>query len=654
MTRAATILVACAVSLALSAKTGSAAGFDFVVVGDAGNAADTTGFGAVSRAYEIGKYDFTTSQYVQYLNAVDPQGLNPNAIWNSQMGSDIRGGIAFSSGGSSGAKYSVRSNMADKPVNFVTWFNAARVANWYENGAQTYGTTASGSTAINSGAYALNGITSGSAPVNTTGATYRIPTENEWYKAAYYKGGGTSAGYWNYGTQSNTAPTAVTATATGVGTTGGVSPVTSGNYANYNLATDWNGADGNTTNVGSNGGASAYGAFDMSGNVYNWNDLDGTSATGRGLRGGCWLSTVATDLSSSNPATRPAVNLTDNWGFRLASVVPASLTWNTSSGTWSGTALNWTNGKGGNYALAADSTATFSSVSGGTITVSGTVRPTAIVVSATAGSTTIATTTGNAVLGTGSLTKSGAGTLVLSGSFGFTGATAVQAGTLSLSGTLSGSAVTVGAGGNLAGSGFIGSSLTVLASGTLAPGDSPGRIESSSLTLQAGSTTVLEIVGVASGTSSLAGTAGTNYDTLVLDSPGGLTYGGALQFVFSNSSPFANGTTFDLFALTGTPTGDFASLSTAAGSSAYSGLTFTKNADGTWYSTDTAAHQYLRFSPLNGDLVVVPEPSTWVSALGGAALAGWMARRRNRPPRRSCDPDRGAPLPPGPPGTPDN
>ena len=47
------------------------------------------------------------------------------------------------------------------------------------------------------------------AITRNAGATYFIPSENEWYKAAYYKGGGTNAGYWLYPTKSNTAPSNV-------------------------------------------------------------------------------------------------------------------------------------------------------------------------------------------------------------------------------------------------------------------------------------------------------------------------------------------------------------------------------------------------------------------------------------------------------------
>ena len=40
-----------------------------------------------------------------------------------------------------------------------------------------------------------------------TGATYVLPSENEWYKAAYYNP--TSGTYWTYPTQSNSVPSNV-------------------------------------------------------------------------------------------------------------------------------------------------------------------------------------------------------------------------------------------------------------------------------------------------------------------------------------------------------------------------------------------------------------------------------------------------------------
>jgi hypothetical protein len=50
---------------------------DWVTVGDPGNAADTTGYGAVATSFQIMKFEWTNAQYVDFLNAVDPNGTIP-------------------------------------------------------------------------------------------------------------------------------------------------------------------------------------------------------------------------------------------------------------------------------------------------------------------------------------------------------------------------------------------------------------------------------------------------------------------------------------------------------------------------------------------------------------------------------------------------
>jgi sulfatase modifying factor 1 len=321
-------------ALCTSLTPAHAVTIDWVTVGDPGNTADTTGdpnpAGAVADSFRIMKFEWTNSQYVQFLNAVDPDGLNPQGIWNGNMGSNARGGISFTSGNSPGSKYAAKTNMGDKPVNYVSWFDAARVANWLQNGAQNYLTTGTSASAPqNTGAYTLGIATSGFSFTRNSGAQYFIPTENEWYKAAYYKGSGTNAGYWDYPTQSDTAPTAVTSGTTGIGSasTGTIGSGT-GNFANFSSAADWNSQDGNVTTVGTNGRPSAYGAFDMGGNVWEWNETL-IGLTSRGVRGGYWYNHASYSSSSLRDTLfAPSVEY-DGLGFRLASpvAVPEPSTW---------------------------------------------------------------------------------------------------------------------------------------------------------------------------------------------------------------------------------------------------------------------------------------------------------------------------------------
>ena len=108
-------------SLAVSAH---AVTIDWVTVGDPGNTADTTGdpnpAGAVADSFQIMKYEFTNQQYTDFLNSVDAGGTNPNTVYNTSMGINTRGGISFTSGDSPGSKYAAKTNMGDKPVNYVS------------------------------------------------------------------------------------------------------------------------------------------------------------------------------------------------------------------------------------------------------------------------------------------------------------------------------------------------------------------------------------------------------------------------------------------------------------------------------------------------------------------------------------------------------
>ena len=296
------------IALCLATAASAQVEIEWVTVGNAGNAADPlTGFGRVCYEYRIGKYEVTNDQYAAFLNAV--AASDSNGLYNTSMGTDPRGGITRS--GSAGSyTYSVKPNMGNKPVNYVSWYDAARMSNWMTNGQGSGGTE--------SGVYTLNGINSISAITRDLSNSDQvfIPTENEWYKAAYHQPfsqGGDTDDYWLYATQSNSVPTVAGATATGDIANPGQDVV------NYVFGADWSGQDGNVTTVGSADNTSFSGAFDMNGNAWEWNEtLIGSS---RGLRGGSFF----VNESILRSTFRRGDNAPDHSsvsGFRLASPLP--------------------------------------------------------------------------------------------------------------------------------------------------------------------------------------------------------------------------------------------------------------------------------------------------------------------------------------------
>jgi formylglycine-generating enzyme required for sulfatase activity len=271
------------------------------------NNPDNLRFGAVDHTYRISKHEVTNDQYAAFLNAVDPMGTNPNDVYNILMGSDVRGGIAFNAGAVSGSKYSSKTNMGNKPVNYVSFFDVMRFVNWLGNGQPTNGSC------TETGVYIIGyGLNETRAP----GATFFIPREDEWYKAAYYQPatqGGDMDDYWFYPTASNSEPTVATANVIGDINNPGM------NVANYNNGVDWNGRDGNVSTVGSAGAGSAsfYGTFDQGGNVYEWNET--VRDLSRIIRGGNYFN-PSIDLSASFRFSVDPAAENSNLGFRVASI----------------------------------------------------------------------------------------------------------------------------------------------------------------------------------------------------------------------------------------------------------------------------------------------------------------------------------------------
>ena len=326
-------------------------------------------------------------------------------------------------------------------------------------------------------------------------------------------------------------------------------------------------------------------------------------------------------------------------------VVLPDVTWNTTSGTWNTSTANWTTGSGPSEAFSDGSQATFNNASGGVVTLSGALAPRAVVVSATGGNYAFVSTAGNQITGAATLSKSGAGTLLLYGTNTYSGATTVSAGKLLVNGSLANSAVTVGNGGTLGGTGPFGSLVAVQSGGVLSPGDGPGQLFLSAINLEGGSMTLMEVLGNGAN----AGVAGTNYDQVQVTTSGGLTYGGSLDLDFATVMKLLNGTSFELFVFSGTPIGNFSSV-TSTGSGLYANVSFL-GSGGIW--TRTIGDQLLTFSELTGRLTfassgggAVPEidPATGGSALSlVAGVLAMLEQRRRRPitrrrQRRSCPP----------------
>lgn len=187
---------------------------DTVLVDAPGNSADpATGYGAVEDTFRIAKSEVTLNQYLTFLNAVAQTPANDviAGLWQAELASEKEdpGPLILRKGAGTEAdpyiyvlavsdKWGARAGM--RPVPWVTWFDAARFANWMHNGGVRGADTETGAyTLVN---YQIEGEVSRNA-----GARWWIPSEEEWYKAAYFdpaKPGG--AGYWTYPTRSDTPP----------------------------------------------------------------------------------------------------------------------------------------------------------------------------------------------------------------------------------------------------------------------------------------------------------------------------------------------------------------------------------------------------------------------------------------------------------------
>ena len=169
--------------------------------------------GGVNYTYGIGEFDITVSQYVTFLNTVDPRGKNLHSLYNDEMSPTLwpkYGSVRYAPGAPAGKHYSVAyPEWTNMPFNWGNFRRDARFVNSLTNGkvlSKTSSTSGSFkyvtykvrlSTRTETGMYRL----ANPATTRNRSNGFVLPSNNEWIKAAYYdpKGGGTDS-YWAYAT----------------------------------------------------------------------------------------------------------------------------------------------------------------------------------------------------------------------------------------------------------------------------------------------------------------------------------------------------------------------------------------------------------------------------------------------------------------------
>ena len=354
------------------AKIGEGVYFpQFVIVDDPGNAADpSTGSGAVSEPFLIGKNDITVQQWCVFLNSVKVIAGNkrdPRCLYHPEMF------VAEDSFSSIIAVDTVRkpdesydqnddehvtfylpvladptcfffSSRALFPITKISLDDAKRYCNWLQNG-HPYLTKLDQETlaVTETGAY---DFTNGKKGELMEGAICFLPTYDQWYKVAYYKGGSLNVGYWKYPLQADVLPAPIalpTERDRGCENQFGKNIFDSwkmpqeGLWQGANVATtpntvfDFNQKEFYTrevpylTPVGFfKDSSSYYGACDMGGNVRQWIDLSNKTGSKAMALGGSWNETSTELLSSHNiPRAENFFNVSGSEyiGFRVAAKV---------------------------------------------------------------------------------------------------------------------------------------------------------------------------------------------------------------------------------------------------------------------------------------------------------------------------------------------
>jgi formylglycine-generating enzyme required for sulfatase activity len=254
---------------------------DFVEIGNTSNTNSSLGYGAVPYAYRMGKYEISQLQ-VTKATLLGMANVSAGA-WAS-----------------------------NRPAANVNWYEAAAFVNFLNTNS---GRTAAYNLAWSGTAWSMtlqaasNAWTLGGTNLyRNKDAFYFLPSENEWFKSAYYNPSNST--YYTYPLGSNSAPTVIGA---GGGTTAGTA------VYNQNFFTPFNPAE-----VERAGGLTPYGVMGGAANVWDWveSSFDGANtnaSANRTFRGGAYGQGALLIQSSYRQSVAPATSAAD-MGFRVASV----------------------------------------------------------------------------------------------------------------------------------------------------------------------------------------------------------------------------------------------------------------------------------------------------------------------------------------------
>ena len=293
-------------------------GYEFVTVDVHNNPAFTPagfenepvyGRGSVAEPFRIGRFEVTTTQWVQFFNAWSYVSTTQGAIPFVQVpGGGYWGAAPGANPYGTGQGWTVPTGNGMRPVGNVSWRTAAILCNWLCNDqALTRDAFMGGAYDVSTFGY-VNGAVFTDQFAHTPGAQYYIPTLDQWIAAAHYDPncyGLGQSGYWNWANARDTA------------TPRGVPGIGDANWGTQ--------PDGQLIPLGAYNVQSPWGLLDTAGATTEWTETMVQLSTGdryRYLEGSSWFYSNEADsiygFGGDFPSFSPLY-----YGFRIAATVPS-------------------------------------------------------------------------------------------------------------------------------------------------------------------------------------------------------------------------------------------------------------------------------------------------------------------------------------------